>query len=91
MGVWHGVAEYKLDYTVTAQDDGKVLVKGSIAQSEVPPGFIMLVPIYADFDGTVTRLGQARLVGSATMPLEVVLPKKPKRVMLNYYHDVLEQ
>jgi aminopeptidase N len=93
-GEWiYGTAlpKYKLDYTLTAQDDGKTVLKGSITQSEVPPGFVMLVPIYMDFDGAVTRLGSARLVGSATVPLEVVLPKKPKRVMLNYYHDVLEQ
>jgi aminopeptidase N len=83
--------KYKLDYTLTAQDDGKVQLKGTISQSEVPQGFIMLVPIYMDFEGTVTRLGSARMAGSATMPLDVVLPKKPRRVMLNYYHDVLEQ
>jgi hypothetical protein len=88
-GTW--LPKYKLDYTLTAQDDGKTLLKGSITQSEVPPGFIMQVPIYMDIDGGVARLGSARMVGSTTVPLEVALPKKPKRVMLNYYHDVLEQ
>jgi hypothetical protein len=44
-----------------------------------------------DIDGAIVRLGSARMVGSTTVPLEVALPKKPRRVMLNYYHDVLEQ
>jgi hypothetical protein len=51
----------------------------------------MLVPIYADFDGQVARLGMVRMNGSSTFPLQIELPKKPRRVMLNYNHDVLEQ
>jgi hypothetical protein len=93
-GEWvYGTAlpKYKLDYTVTALEDGKAQVKGSIAQSEVPQGFVMLVPIYAEFDGPPVRLGTARMVGSATIPIEMTLPKKPKRILLNYNHDVLEQ
>jgi aminopeptidase N len=84
------IPKYKLDYAITEQD-GKFLLKGSITQSEVPPDFAMLVPIYLDFDGQVSRLGAARVIGSSTLPIEVVLPKRPKRAMLSYFHDVLEQ
>ena len=55
------------------------------------PDFIMPVPIYLDFDGQIVRLGTARMVGNTTESgLQVTLPKKPKRVMINYRHDVLE-
>jgi hypothetical protein len=84
------IPKYKLDYTVTEQN-GKFLLKGTVAQSDVPADFVMPVPIYLDFDGQVVRMGAARLRGSSSMPIEVELPKRPKRVMLNYFHDVLEQ
>jgi hypothetical protein len=83
--------KYTIDYTVTPGDGGKVRVKGTVTQADVPSDFIMTVPIYADFDGNVVRLGQARLVGSTTLQIDTELPKKPKRVMVNYYHDILEQ
>jgi len=84
------IPKYKLDYAVT-EHDGKFLLKGSITQSEVPADFAMLVPIYLDFDGRVTLLGSGRVTGNSSLPIEVELPKRPKRVLLNYYHDVLEQ
>jgi len=83
--------KYTLDYTVTPGDGGKFLLKGTLAQADVPSDFIMPVPLYADFDGSIVRLGQARMTGSATIPIQVALPKRPKRVMVNAYHDILEQ
>jgi len=85
------IPKYTLDVSVTPADDGKFLVKGSIAQSDVPPDFLMLVPLYVDFDGEVIRLGQALLKGSGSAPVNVLLPRKPKRVMVNYFYDVLAQ
>ena len=50
----------------------------------------MRVPIYLDFDGKVRRLGTVPIFGnSTTEEFQVPLPKKPKRVMLCYYEDVL--
>jgi peptidase M1-like protein len=85
------IPRYKLDYTVTSGAEGKFLVKGSVTQSEVPSDFVMIAPLYVDFDGQLFRMGAARITGSSTVPLEVQLPRKPKRVLLNAYHDVLEQ
>jgi hypothetical protein len=85
------IPKYKLDYTVTPADDGKFLLKGSLTQSEVPDNFMMLVPIYLDLEGPPVRIGSARLVGSSSLPIQLLLPKKPKRVLINAYHDVLEQ
>jgi hypothetical protein len=83
---------YKFDYTLTPQPDGKCLVKGVLTQSEVNDNFVMLVPLYADFDGTLARLGNVRISGNKTMDnLQLMLPKKPSKVMINAFHDVLEQ
>jgi hypothetical protein len=85
------VPRYKLDYEVAEQPGGKWLLKGSIAQSEVGPEFLMAVPVYADFDGQLVRLGAAGIAGNSSAAINVLLPKKPKRVLVNARHDVLEQ
>lgn len=52
----------------------------------------MIVPIYVDFDGQLGRLGAARMIGNSTSTdLQMKLPKKPERVLINAYHDVLSQ
>jgi hypothetical protein len=66
-------------------------LKRTVTQSDVPDDFVKLVPLYFDFDGQVTRAGSAKITGNTTLPLNVVAPKKPRKVMLNYMHDVLEQ
>jgi aminopeptidase N len=85
------IPHYKLDYTVSDNADGKFLLKGSLAQSEVPESFIMQVPVYLDFDGQLVRFARIRLLGAKQVPFEVNLPKKPKRVFLNAMRDVLDQ
>jgi hypothetical protein len=80
---------YKFDYTLTPSNDGKTLLKGTITQSDVSPNFKMRVPVYLDFDGKIMRLGAANITGNNSVPLEVQLPQKPKRVLVNAFHDVL--
>jgi hypothetical protein len=76
---------------VTPAADGKFLLKATLTESEVTPDFIMPVPLYVDFDGQLVRLGTIRMKGNSTNDkLEVKLPKKPKRVLIDAYHDVLE-
>src|SRR5262249_46319002 len=85
------IPKYQFESTVTAAADGKWLLKGSLTQSEVDDQFAMVVPVYADFDGHIARLGQVRMLGNTTNDkIQVLLPQKPKRVMINAYHDVLE-
>jgi hypothetical protein len=51
----------------------------------------MPVPIYVDMDGHILRLGSIPILGNATSKeIQVTLPKRPKKVMLNYWHDILE-
>jgi hypothetical protein len=86
------VPRYTFDYTVTPAENGKWLLKARLTQSEVPANFIMPVPIYVDFGGQVAQIGRARISGNSTFDnIAVMLPKQPKRVLINYWHDVLEQ
>jgi hypothetical protein len=85
------VPRYKFEYTLTDSDGGKCLLKATVTQSEVPQSFLMPVPLYADFDGKMSRLGTVAMLGSSTSnEIKLMLPKRPKRVMINYWHDILE-
>jgi hypothetical protein len=82
---------YKFDYDVTPAGDGFVL-HGSLTQSEVTPDFTMLVPMYIDFSGPLVRLGLVRVTGNSTVEIsQIKLPSKPRRVLINAFHDILEQ
>jgi Carboxypeptidase regulatory-like domain/Peptidase family M1 domain len=84
------IPKYKFEPTLTQAEGGKWLLKATLTQSEVDDNFGMPVPIYADFDGQIMRIGQVRMVGNSTNDkIQVLLPKKPKKVMINYYHDIL--
>lgn len=83
------VPRYRFEYTLTPDGDG-VILKGRLTQSEVSDGFRRLVPVYLDFDGNLVRLGEVTATGNTTVPeFSVKLPKKPKRVLINAFGDVL--
>jgi hypothetical protein len=82
--------KYRLEYSMKPADGGKFVFTGKLTQSGVSPEFVMRVPIYFDFDGKMVRAGYVTLKGASTSSeVKVNLPKKPKRVVLNAYHDVL--
>ena len=85
------IPRYKFDYQLLPEADGKVRLKASLTQSEVKDGFLAAVPIYVELDGgRIGRLGTVAMKGSSTNSnLEVLLPQKPKRVMINQNYDVL--
>lgn len=84
------VPRYRLDYTISEESGGKVLLKGSVTQSEVSENFKMLVPLFVDMDGQVSLLGRLGIKGNSTSPeFKVPLPKRPKRVLIDYEHPVL--
>jgi len=61
-------------------------------QSEVPDQLVMPVPIYVDFDGQIRRIGELRISGNTTLSdVKVKLPAKPRKMMINAFHDLLEQ
>jgi hypothetical protein len=77
--------KYRLDYRI---EGGKLKMK--VTQSGVDERFRMLVPVYLEFaNGKVGRLGVLPLVGNDSREVEVTVTDVPKRVMLNYYADVL--
>lgn len=81
---------YKLQQSVSSQGAQTVL-NLKITQSGVSDGFKMAVPLYVELqDGRVLRLGSARLTGNTTVSQDVPVGQIPvKRVLLNYYYDVL--
>ena len=84
------VPSYRLEYTTAPADQGKVMFTGRLTQSGVSSGFRMRVPIFLDFDGNLIRMGSVPITGSQTsQEIKVLLPKKPKRVLLNAHHDIL--
>lgn len=84
------VPRYKFDYSLTPESDGKVILRFTLTQSDVSPNFKMMVPIYLDFGKGVMWLGTVPIMGNmTTKELNVKLPEKPKRVMINYHHDIL--
>jgi hypothetical protein len=83
-----GLPRYHLEYTLKPEG-GKVVFEGKLAQSEVPPDFLMSVPLYLDFDGHWVQAGRVRVLGDMTAQVKVTLPKMPKRVSINANHDVL--
>jgi hypothetical protein len=81
---------YRLDYSLAPAENGKVMLTATVTQSDVSAAFRMRVPLYAEFDGRMTRLGWVPVEGSSTTKeFKVKLPKKPKRVVLCANYDVL--
>ena len=72
---------------------GNVNMNLKIAQSGVDNNFRMLVGVYIEMsDGKVATLGRVGLMGTKPIDEKVPLgklPGKPRRVILNYYDDVL--
>jgi hypothetical protein len=84
------IPRYKFEYSLTPESDGKVTLRGKVTQSDVSPNFKMVVPIYVDFGKGIIRLGTIPVMGNMTTDeFPVKLPERPKRVMINYHHDIL--
>ncbi|MBZ5555057.1 MAG: hypothetical protein LAO21_20270 [Acidobacteriia bacterium] len=84
---------YALDYSVNNSPDGKLMLHVKMTQSNVDDNFAMRIPIYLELaDSRVIRLGGVLLQGNKSIEQDVPLEglkEKPKRVMLNYFNDVL--
>ena len=81
--------KYRLEYSLKTEG-GKTHFTGKLTQSDVTPNFMMRVPIYFEIDGHMIRAGYVAMRGDMTSAeVKIALPKKPKRVLLNGYHDIL--
>lgn len=84
------IPHYKLEYRIDKGSKSKYLLTCRITQSKVDDSFKMVVPVYLDFGKKVIRLGNVPITGNtSTPPLKINLPKKPKRVLLCAYEDIL--
>ena len=82
---------YEFSSSVSQDGDGSTL-NLKLAQSNVSPQFKMLVPIYMERqDGSISRLGSATIIGNSMVEQKLPFGKgqAPKRLMINYYYDVL--
>lgn len=84
---------YSLEYSFKNDAKGTVILHLKVTQSEVNDSFMMRVPIYLELaDSRVIRLGSMALVGNSAPDQDVPLTglkEKPKRVVLNFFNDVL--
>ncbi|HET6932899.1 MAG TPA: carboxypeptidase regulatory-like domain-containing protein [Candidatus Acidoferrum sp.] len=85
------VPRYQFKYEIQPGDGKGVKVHVEITQSEVDPGFAMLVPVYADFGQGMMRLGQVPVVGNSTRPASFLLDQAPKKVAINVHKNILER
>ena len=83
------IPSYKFEYTLTPEAEGKALLKATLTQSGVSEGFRMLVPVYLDIEGKMIRLGEVPIAGNHSVDFKIRLSQRPKRVLINAYHDVL--
>lgn len=84
---------YKFDYSFGNAANGDVTLSFKLTEAGVDKSFTMPVPIYLELaNGTIARLGSARIIGDSTVDQTVTLAglkERPKRAMVNYYDDVL--
>jgi hypothetical protein len=83
------IPSYKFEYTLTPEAEGKALLRATLTQSGVSERFRMLVPVYLDIEGKVIRLGEVPVAGNHSVDFKIRLSQRPKRVLINAYHDVL--
>lgn len=78
--------DYKMQYTT----EGNTM-KVTVTQSNVDETFQMLVPIYAEWkNGKTTRLGMLPMTGNSTRDTSIPFGGElPKRLIVNYFNDVL--
>ncbi|MBX7221210.1 MAG: carboxypeptidase regulatory-like domain-containing protein [Blastocatellia bacterium] len=86
------VPEFGFSANVADAGDGKFKITGTLTQANVHDKFAVIVPIYAEMeDEKYVLLGRLPIIGNATQNLDVTVPltKKPKRILINAFHDVL--
>lgn len=83
------IPRYSVKYDVAPKDE-KFVLTATLTQANVSDDFKMPVPIYAEFDTGLVRIGFLKMAGSSSsQPFNVILPAKPKRVLANARYDVL--
>ncbi len=84
------VPKYEFRYDVMPEA-GHFRVRVTVTQSEVDDHFAMFVPVFADWGEGMRRIGQVGVAGNSSRSFDFVMDRQPKKVALNYYHDILER
>jgi len=83
---------YELNYKLTPTGSGGAHLSATIVQSGVSDSFVMPAPIYAQIGEQLVKLGSANMKGSSTsVPIEVDLPRRPDRMLINANYDILAE
>lgn len=85
------VPRYDFKYDVQPVAGGKFKIHGELTQSEVDEHFAMFVPVYADFGDGMVRLNQYPIGGNSTRTITIILDRRPKKVAINAYKEILER
>jgi aminopeptidase N len=84
---------YKSDSSFDVGANGDIVLNLKATQSNVDENFRMVVPIYLELaDGGIFFLGRAHFTGNISLDQKIPLKglkAKPRRLILNYYDDVL--
>jgi hypothetical protein len=84
---------YAFNSSFDKNSGGDIVMKFTLTQSGVDDKFAVPVPLYLELqDGSIARLGSAKMVGNNTLSQTVTLPglkEIPRHAMINYNFDVL--
>ena len=83
--------KYDFHYDVTPADAGHFRVRATITQSEVDDHFAMFVPVFVDWGEGMRRVAQVGVVGNNSGTIDFVIDRQPKKVVANYYKDILSR
>lgn len=84
-----GLPSYHLDYAVENKEDG-IYLSGTLTQTGVPDGFVMVLPVVMGFDGDQEARTVLAARGPST-PFTLKLPARPRRVELDPQAWVLSE
>jgi aminopeptidase N len=73
---------YEMQYKITPDADGKVLVSGTITQKNAGENWIMVLPVKFGFGGKQEAMGTVAVQGAST-PFQIKLPAAPSSVKLD--------
>jgi hypothetical protein len=89
-----GTALPKIESSFRVEDagNGRFRIKGNVSQSGVPDDFLSVIPLYFEFEkNRLVKFAQVTITGSQAFPVEseMPLPKKPLRIVVNPYLELL--
>jgi len=83
-----GRPQYSFNYTLKPTGDGKTQIKMTLNRSGVPESWKDVIGLYAQSGDRILRLGSIAAMSSSS-PVEVTLPAKIDKLMINHYEDML--